>query len=56
MRWEYNVIRIPRSHMKPELQINVLNELGFEGWELVYVLHIGNYITLYLKRPKVIPK
>ena len=47
-KWEY---RIESSRNLREKTVDVLNQLGEEGWELVTVFSPTQ--DLYLKRPKV---
>lgn len=50
-QWEYHVRAIDSGS---EREMDILNELGSDGWELVAVTPEtgGKFLTTYLKRPK----
>jgi hypothetical protein len=50
MKWEYKVQTLLHDHYIND----VLNEMGYAGWELVTThLHGNRHIVVYMKRPKV---
>jgi hypothetical protein len=48
MKWEYKVLSLPRLDGEKEEK---LNSLGDEGWELVSVSPLSNFVA-FLKRAK----
>lgn len=48
MRWEYKTENFSFSQPPHPTELERLNELGQEGWELMFVRKAGDY---YFKRP-----